>query len=383
MVSLPSSFIESALSTRFEYEASLKLPDAERAAAEKAATARKQAASSSAPLQYEGNNFAGAVLPGRPTPPSDLPSGIDAMRIAVSEPAEPLPSRPKCDVLLFISSAAGYERRRKAQRATYLSLLRGSTASGTQSGLGGTVQYRFLLGAPKPEQAAALAAEQAEHGDLLQVAVPESYETLFPKIVAAWRWAVAHYDFKYWMHADDDSFVRPDLLLRWLRSPAAGPPQGLYAGYIWDGSPGRRTKPLRDPAAKSYMPVDQWPHDSYPPFASGCGFVISEDLVQWLVQRSPTFTFFRVIDVPVGVYLAQAPPGRVRVIHVPEIRPYRPLPLFRADTIVQHYMQPEEFRQFHANAYEADDRTDAAALESEARIAQVYDLFVGAKVMRR
>ena len=81
--------------------------------------------------------------------------------------------------------------------------------------------------------------------------MPESYETLYPKVVASWRWSVATHDFGFWMHADDDSYVRLDLLLEWLSSPFATPNQGLYAGYIWDGSEGRRTKPLRDPAAKN------------------------------------------------------------------------------------------------------------------------------------
>ena len=178
----------------------------------------------------------------------------------------------------------------------------------------------------------------------------------------------------------------------------AQPHAGLYAGYIWDGTEGRRTKPLRDPTAKSYMPVDQWPHDSYPPFASGCGFLIARDLVEALVAASPTFTFFRVIDVPVGVCLSRCvPPEKLRIVHMDEVRPYRPLPLFRKDTIVQHYMQPEEFKQFHERALaaaaeaaqgaEGGDRataeTQEPAAEAEQRIAAVYDLFVQAKVMRR
>ena len=56
-------------------------------------------------------------------------------------------------------------------------------------------------------------AENAEHGDLLFVGVPESYETIFAKVVAAWRWAVATHEFTFFMHADDDSYVRLDLLL--------------------------------------------------------------------------------------------------------------------------------------------------------------------------
>ena len=46
------------------------------------------------------------------------------------------------------------------------------------------------------------------------------------------------------------------------------------------------------------------------------------------------------------------------------------------------YMQPEEFRQFFDSAYGGAAKTEAEQ-ESDARIAQVYDLFVGAKVMRR
>ena len=273
------------------------------------ASARRRAVDASAPLAYAGNNFDGAVLPGRPQDGRcTLAEGTEAMRLACTQSAEPADTRPKCELLLFISSAAGYERRRKTLRSTFLSLLRpGAPNSPLTEEQRGGIQYRFLLGAPKPEQVAALEAEQAEHGDLLQVPAPESYETLFPKVVAAWRWAVASYDFSYWVHADDDAFIRLEKLWEWLRSPSAADParptpagsriDGLYAGYIWDGSDARRTKPLRDPEAKSYVPYDQWPHESYPPFASGCCFVISRDLVEWLVQESPTFTFFRVIDV--------------------------------------------------------------------------------------
>ena len=109
-----------------------------------------------------------------------------------------------------------------------------------------------------------------------------------------------------------------------------------------------------------------------------------------LVEMSPTFSFFRVIDVPVGIFLDRLPPARkaaLRIVHVDEIRPYRPLPLFRSDTIVQHYMQPEEFKQFHERALAAADADGSAPsaedADSERRIAQVYDMFVQAKVMRR
>ena len=74
-----------------------------------------------------------------------------------------------------------------------------------------------------------------------------------------------------------------------------------------------------------------------------------------------------------------------------QVRPYPPLPLYRSDTIVQHYMQPEEFMQFHRNAcadHQAVKSADgqvvkSADAERDERIAAVYDSFVRAKVMRR
>jgi len=346
-------------------------------------------------LHKAGNNFDGAVLGGRPALPEEIaglehsdPATMAAlMRSAISQPCEPAEKgRAECEVLLIIFSAAGYERRRRMLRRTYLSLLRPDNAASPLSPADrAAVQYRFVLGSPLPEQEAALQAEQLAHGDLVQLGVFESYETIWPKLVAAWRWSVRHVAFRFWMHADDDSYVRPDLLLAYLRHPAT-PTAGLYGGYIWDGSEGRRTRPLRDPTAKSYMPHAQWPHDTYPPFASGCGFLLSEDLVTALVGASARFGFFRTHDVSVGIELARLDRGEgaapLRITHIEGVRPYRPLPLFRDGTLVQHYLQPEEMPQYHARAYPAAPES-ADRREADARIAHVYDLFVAAKILRR
>ena len=95
------------------------------------------------------------------------------------------------------------------------------------------------------------------------------------------------------------------------------------------------------------------------------------------------------LSLLIGVFVDRLPAelkARLRIVHLDEVRPYRPLPLFRADTIVQHYMQPEEFKEFHARAREAAGEGAGKAAEEaerEERIAAVYDLFVQAKVMRR
>ena len=99
--------------------------------------------------------------------------------------------------------------------------------------------------------------------------------------------------------------------------------------------------------------------------------------------------------MPGGADLSKLPAERLRIVHLEDIRPYRPLPLFRSDTIVQHYMQPEEFKQFHERALAAggsgsDGAAAGGAHESTAAdagvsdaAAMVYEMFVQAKVMRR
>jgi len=39
------------------------------------------------------------------------------------------------------------------------------------------------------------------------------------------------------------------------------------------------------------MPHADWAAETYPAFASGCGFVLARDLVDGLVQASPQFRY--------------------------------------------------------------------------------------------
>lgn len=58
-------------------------------------------------------------------------------------------------------------------------------------------------------------------------------------------------------------------------------------------------------------------------------------------------------DPPFGIHLCGPPglcvlpEGPVKPVHDDRVRPYRPLPIFRPDTLVQHYLQPEEMRPFY------------------------------------
>lgn len=57
-------------------------------------------------------------------------------------------------------------------------------------------------------------------------------------------------------------------------------------------------------------------------------------------------------DPPFGIHLCGppdycvAPGGPVVPVHEERVRPYRPLPTFRPDTLVQHYLRSEEMKPF-------------------------------------
>ena len=58
-------------------------------------------------------------------------------------------------------------------------------------------------------------------------------------------------------------------------------------------------------------------------------------------------------DPPFGIHLCGPPElcvlpdGPVAAVHDERVRPYRPIPIFRPDTLVQHYLRPEEMRPFY------------------------------------
>ncbi|EFJ51082.1 hypothetical protein VOLCADRAFT_116659 [Volvox carteri f. nagariensis] len=245
------------------------------------------------------------------------------------------------------------------------------------------------------DQSEELASEETQYGDIVYVDAPQGYQNLWRKALAFLSWLEQRAtgngeEYHYVMHADDDSFVRLDLLVPLLMH---WPRQRLYWGYIWDGTGNRVTAPIRNPANKSYMPEEQYSLDYYPPFASGCGFALSRDLVRALVAAP--LPDYRLLDPPFGIHLCGPPglcileDGPVTPVHDDRVRPYRPIPIFRPDTLVQHYLRPEEMQPFFQQALEAASAAAAATTcdqqsqHQHGAPAQLYDSLVSLGLLRR
>jgi len=200
---------------------------------------------------------------------------------------EKLPHRR---LILMIDSGATYFDRRNAIRSSWLQYL-SSPSSPIPENLRKQIEVKFVVGWNAAVQDK-ISLEATQFGDIIQVPVPDAYDTILRKMLHFLCIVSNNFTFDYFMHADDDSFVRLDLLLSTLDKL---PSQRVWWGYIWNLPGGNRwARPLRNPSHKSYMPVSQYSSDEpYPPFASGCGFVLSSDLACWLAHNAEQLPDYR------------------------------------------------------------------------------------------
>ena len=75
------------------------------------------------------------------------------------------------------------------------------------------------------------------------------------------------------MQVDDDAYVRVERLLKKLE---VAPQKQMFMGSIEDPGGG----PNREVGHQWYVSEDDWPSDTYPPWAHGVGYVLTQDLVQ-------------------------------------------------------------------------------------------------------
>ncbi|KAK5643272.1 hypothetical protein RI129_007117 [Pyrocoelia pectoralis] len=160
----------------------------------------------------------------------------------------------------------------------------------------------FLLGlAPtdKYTKQAAIVDEERRFGDLLQGNFIEAYRNLTYKHLMGIQWAAANCQrVKYVIKMDDDivvNFYKLVDLLHTLRLP-----RKLLAGYILSGM-----APVREPANKWYIRLDEYKYPSYPTFLSGWFYITNPITVQSLVKESSKVPYFWVDDVYITGLLAQ------------------------------------------------------------------------------
>ncbi|KAI3717656.1 hypothetical protein L1987_69413 [Smallanthus sonchifolius] len=164
----------------------------------------------------------------------------------------------------------------------------------------GVVVVRFFIGLHKNKQVNfELWREAQAYQDVQLMPFVDYYSLLTLKTIAICIMGTKILPAKYVMKTDDDAFVRVDEILASLKTKTS---DGLLYGLVSLDS-----KPQRDEGNKWYISTEEWPKDSYPPWAHGPGYVVSRDIAKFIVRghQERNLKLFKLEDVAVGIWIEQ------------------------------------------------------------------------------
>lgn len=204
----------------------------------------------------------------------------------LNEPTICSAQRSNLFTITFVHSAPGNYKRRILIRETW-----GNPKFYSQ--VGNVVL--FALGVSKdPKIQMSINHESDRFHDVIQENFIDSYRNLTFKAILWLKWVTFYCpQAKYIVKVDDDIFVNPFHLANHLKS--------LYVREIaskrsilclsWDGMPVMRNK-----TNKWYVSPEDYPNDYFSIYCSGSAYMITNDLIQPMYNKSLTTKFFWVDD---------------------------------------------------------------------------------------
>ncbi|XP_063368892.1 beta-1,3-galactosyltransferase 5-like [Cydia amplana] len=260
-----------------------------------------------APLQVQAHDPSSPVNEARPTLPPEwtsdkddevLPAGAVRTRDRyvpghARAHAELCPARGAGTRLVaLVPSAPVYFRQREAVRLTW-----GHAARRAD------ITLAFMLGAPPAALRAAVDAEDKLYGDVIEGHYVDSYGNLTLKTLSMLEWFVTYCPLAArLLKADDDMFINVDGVLRFAEAPARSRAARTVWGKVW-----RDGRPSRNASSKFFVPAQEFPEATYPPYANGPAYLVSGDAVGELLRAALGVRWLRMEDVlATGVAAARA-----------------------------------------------------------------------------
>uniref|UniRef100_A0A1J3H486 Putative beta-1,3-galactosyltransferase 16 n=1 Tax=Noccaea caerulescens TaxID=107243 RepID=A0A1J3H486_NOCCA len=255
-----------------------------------------------------------------------LPVPDDHVSVAIEEKlkAPSLSGVTRIALLVGVFSTGNNFKRRMALRRSWMQY---------EAVRSGKVAVRFLIGLHTNEKVIVEMWREAKtYGDIQFMPFVDYYGLLSLKTVALCILGTKVIPAKYIMKTDDDAFVRVDELLSSLQEK---PSSALLYGLIsFDSSPDS------EQGSKWYITKEEWPLESYPPWAHGPGYVISQDIAKFVVKghRQRDLKLFKLEDVAMGIWIQQYNQTVKRVKYINDRRFHNSGCL--SDYILVHYQTP-------------------------------------------
>ncbi|KAK0573159.1 hypothetical protein LWI29_003748 [Acer saccharum] len=260
---------------------------------------------------------------------SGLPTSEDSEHTIDLELLKSTPLTPHKPVDLFIGvfSTANNFKRRMAVRRTWMQY---------PSVRSGTVAVRFFVGLHKNQIVnGELWNEARTYGDIQLMPFVDYYSIITWKTLAICIFGTKVVSAKFVMKTDDDAFVRVDEVLTSLNRIHVT--SGLLYGLINSDS-----KPHRNSDSKWYISPEEWPEETYPPWAHGPGYVVSRDVAKEVYKRykKGRLKMFKLEDVAMGIWIAAMKKEGLEVRYENEERVYNVG--CKDGYLVAHYQGPRE-----------------------------------------
>ncbi|KAK7303074.1 hypothetical protein RJT34_13973 [Clitoria ternatea] len=201
--------------------------------------------------------------------------------------ASALPEHP---IRLFIGvlSASNHFAERMAVRKTWMQ----SAAIKSSD-----VVVRFFVALnPRKEVNAVLRKEAAYFGDIVILPFMDRYELVVLKTMAICEFGIQNVTAAYIMKCDDDTFIRVETVLKKIEAVPRKKP--LYMGNL-----NLLHRPLRN--GKWAVTFEEWPEAVYPPYANGPAYIISKDIVTFIISQhhDGRLRLFKMEDVSMGMWV--------------------------------------------------------------------------------
>lgn len=260
---------------------------------------------------------------------SGLPTSEDLEHIIDLEALKSPPLPPWKQLYLFIGvfSTANNFKRRMAVRRTWMQY------SAVRSG---EVAVRFFVGLHKNQMVnEELWNEARTYGDIQLMPFVDYYSLITWKTIAICIYGTQVVSAKYVMKTDDDAFVRVDEVMTSLADLNVS--RGLLYGLINSDS-----RPHRDPDSKWYISPEEWPEDTYPPWAHGPGYVVSSDIATTIYKKHKRgrLKMFKLEDVAMGIWIADIKKKGLEIKYAKEDRIFNEG--CKDGYIIAHYQAPRE-----------------------------------------